>query len=130
MIKSALILDDSPSARLDLKTKVDIIASPGELYEASNYEEAVQVMLQHSIDVVFVDLSMPKKNGMDFIVDFIHTQESLKDTPVIVTTSVDKNSVLRKALKGQVISLLTKPVNMDLLENAIVKISYKQTAQN
>ena len=130
MIKSALILDDSPSARLDLKTKVDIIASPGELYEASNYEEAVQVMLQHSIDVVFVDLSMPKKNGMDFIVDFIHTQESLKDTPVIVTTSVDKNSVLRKALKGQVISLLTKPVNMDLLENAIVKISYKQTTQN
>jgi len=122
MIKQILILDDSPAARFDLKTKVNKIMSPENIHEAPNYEKAVEIMRYHPIDVALVDLSMPKKNGMDFIVDFIRTDHNLRNTPVIVTTSVDENSVLRKALMGRVQGYLTKPIQIDLLETTLNNI--------
>jgi len=126
MIQSALILDDSPLARFDLKTKINIIASPITIYEAANYEKAQKIMLLHKVDVVLVDLSMPQKNGMDFIIDFIREEEELKDIPVIVTTGVNDNSILRKALEGLVLCCLKKPIKVDLLKNAFSLVNERQ----
>lgn len=62
-----LIVDDEPSVlkmlRKMLKDESD------DIIEASNGEEAIQLCQQHKIDLLITDIVMPKKHGIDLIME-------------------------------------------------------------
>ncbi len=66
-----LILEDSPMAMLNLYALLELHIDKKNIYRAYNYEEAVDVMSNTNINLIFSDLSMPSKNGMDFIVNYL-----------------------------------------------------------
>ena len=116
---NVLILEDSPSALLDLKSKLIDFEEIERIQEASNYEKAVNILDNTNIDVAFVDLTIPEKTGMDFIVDHLKKHEKFQNIPIIVTTSSDEDSLLKHSLKGLTYRYLHKPIEEEEIREAI-----------
>jgi DNA-binding response OmpR family regulator len=74
-----LIVDDEIEIREVLK---DMLQEEGfDVLEASNGEEAYSMYKQHDIDVVILDLIMPKKDGIKSIIDLTR---DFQDVRIIV----------------------------------------------
>ena len=107
---NVMILEDSLSAMMDLSFKLSKKVSADCIHKAQNYEQANAIVNSKSIDIALVDLSMPARNGMDFLVQMKENPDT-QDIPVIITTAVSPNSVLISATKGLAHGHLFKPVN-------------------
>jgi two-component system, NarL family, response regulator LiaR len=59
-----LIVDDQPRARKSLKALLSTWSRIGEMYEASNGREAVQLVKELRPDVVLMDVRMPEIDGL------------------------------------------------------------------
>jgi two-component system, chemotaxis family, chemotaxis protein CheY len=63
-----LIVDDSAMMRSLIKRAVTLSgAAISTLHEAANGQEALAVLEQHPLDVVFTDINMPVMNGMELL---------------------------------------------------------------
>lgn len=60
-----LIVDDQPRARKSLKALLSTLSRVGEMHEASNGREAVQLVEQLRPDVVLMDVRMPEIDGLE-----------------------------------------------------------------
>ena len=118
-----LILEDSPSAMMDLVSKIPKTFSQSNVHKTRNYAEAMKVIKTVDIHVALLDLSMPDRNGMDLIMD-LKADEKTRNLPIIVITSVDTNSVLLKALEGLILGYLIKPVDPQELNYLLTKANY------
>ena len=61
-----LICDDSILARKQIKDVIAMVGSPT-IFEASNGESAIQIYKEEKPDLVFLDIVMPKKDGLFFL---------------------------------------------------------------
>jgi two-component system chemotaxis response regulator CheB len=60
-----LVLDDSPTARLQLAKALRAARGDAEVVEASQVYEALRAFRQGPFDVVFLDVMLPGLNGAD-----------------------------------------------------------------
>ena len=68
MSYNILIVDDSKTIRSVIKKTLDIADVPvGDLYEAENGKEALDVMNSNWIDLIFADINMPVMTGIEMI---------------------------------------------------------------
>ncbi|WP_046179471.1 response regulator transcription factor [Domibacillus tundrae] len=118
-----LIADDEPNIREGIRDAVQwekyemtVVA------EAEDGEEALELALQHQIDILLVDLNMPIMNGLTVVK---HIRESLSDCRVIIITGYDEFSYAQEALRLDVDDYLLKPVNPQNLTNVIEKTKRK-----
>ena len=66
--------------------------------------------------LILLDLKLPKKSGLE-VLEFLRSQPSLRQTPVIVLTSSQESSDIQRAYALGANSYLLKPVGFDgLLE--------------
>jgi two-component system, response regulator PdtaR len=84
--------------------------------KTSNGEEAVELVCSLKPDVVLMDITMPKLDGLEA------SQQINKrhPTPVIVLTAHDSQEMISKASKNGVAAYLTKPPDPRKLEQAIM----------
>ena len=66
MIKKILIVDDEPSVLKMLRKMLKDDAK--EIIEAENGEQALELCLQHEMDLIITDIVMPKTDGMELLV--------------------------------------------------------------
>lgn len=67
-----LIVDDSAMMRTLVKRVIAGTGVPvGEIFEASNGREALAVLRQHVVDVVFTDLNMPVMTGTELLQEML-----------------------------------------------------------
>jgi DNA-binding NarL/FixJ family response regulator len=59
-----LIVDDQPRARKSVKALLSTWQRVGEMYEAGNGREAVQLVQEHQPDLVLMDVRMPEVDGL------------------------------------------------------------------
>jgi DNA-binding NarL/FixJ family response regulator len=59
-----LIVDDQPRARKSLKALLSTWPQVGEMYEASDGREALQLVKELQPDVVLMDVRMPEVDGL------------------------------------------------------------------
>lgn len=62
------------------------------------------------IDLILLDIIMPDMNGID-LCRLIKSSDAHKDIPVVMTTAVDKTSLLEEAFEAGAIDYLNKPLN-------------------
>lgn len=77
---------------------------------------------RESINIVISDILMPNMNGIE-MVDEIRKIDS--DIPVIYTTAFNDSEYMKKTIEQSVISYIIKPIDVELLLNAIAKASVK-----
>lgn len=98
-----IIIDDEPLAVNVLKKYV---AEVKELHlEAtfSNAVEAASYLMDHSVDIIFLDINMPILNGLNFL-------KNLRVKPMVVITSAHEEYAL-ESYELEAIDYLVKPIS-------------------
>ena len=122
MTLRCLIIDDEPSSQLVLKT---FIADAGFLELcgiANNAVEALNLLQQHAdIDLLFLDINMPKISGLTFY-------KSLQNPPhVIFTTAYSQYAI--EGFEVNAIDYLLKPFSFDRFFKAVNKVIENQSGK-
>lgn len=91
-----LIIDDSPTMRAILMSRLAAEKDIAVIATASNASEGRELIKQFNPDVVTLDIEMPGMNGLDFLEKIM----SLRPTPVIVISgsTQEGNEVTARAL--------------------------------
>lgn len=110
-----MIVDDSAVMRRNMRT---IITAAGHevVAEAVDGESAFTVYGIHKPDLVTMDITMPKIDGLMASKKIL---ESYPDAKIIMVTSLDSEGWVMDAIEGGAKNYLLKPVHADKLKKAI-----------
>jgi len=123
---SVMIVDDEAPARTrlrDLLTDLNDEIPTTITAEAADGLSAIEAMDGHCIDVVLVDIRMPKMGGIELAQHLAH----LENPPAIIfVTAYDSHAV--EAFELNAIDYLVKPVRAPRLAAALRKVRPRQQA--
>lgn len=120
---NALIVDDEAPARSELRYLLEETGRVDTIREALNAREAVESLVKSKegtdqcIDVIFLDISMPKTSGMQ-LAEALH---KLKNPPAVVFVTAYSEYAL-EAFNVDAVDYLMKPVETDRLNRALDKV--------
>ncbi len=113
-----LLVDDSFQARELLRLMLNDLAPSIEVVgEAENVDSAIQLIREMKIDLVFLDIEMPGKSGLDLLVEL--SEDELK-FEVIFTTAYHHYAI--EAFRLSAIDYLLKPIRENHLLESIKKV--------
>ena len=108
-----LIVDDEPPAREVIKRYIEQMELLELTAECANAIQAITILQQQSIDLIFLDIRMPQLNGTDFL-------KTLKHPPkIIFTTAYAEYAV--EGYELDVVDYLMKPIRFDRFLKAVNK---------
>lgn len=87
-----------------------------EVIEAKDGEEALFILLEQSIDIVLLDINMPKMNGLDTLKE-IRQIEKIADIPIMVISSDETEK--KQSLELGADAFIPKPFNLRALEQQV-----------
>jgi DNA-binding LytR/AlgR family response regulator len=122
----ALIVDDEEGARDIMEHLLKRIPDVEVIGKASSADEAIEMVIGCSPDLVFLDIQMPEKNGFQ-MVDYL--QKYLVDTHVVFVTAHAEFAI--NAMKVAAFDYLLKPVIMAELQETVLRFratKYKEAA--
>ena len=105
MMINCAIIDDEPLAREGLSNyvrEVDFLQLAG---TCENPLELIKLMDGHQVDLIFLDIQMPKMNGIDFI-------KIMPKPPLVVITTAYPSYAL-EGFQLNVLDYLLKPITFD-----------------
>ncbi len=114
-----LVIEDNPGDALLLKEAIKIINVFHELYIVKDGEEAMNFLYRKAEyeqaprpDLIFLDLNLPKKDGREVLFE-IKSKEELKQIPVVVLTSSQREEDISICYSLHANSYLNKPIDLD-----------------
>lgn len=119
-----LLADDDKEDRSDfveafetlkIKTKVQTVNNGVELMK---YLNSPSVVLPH---VLFLDLNMPKKSGLECLIEIRQIEKMKNLTVVIFSTSASKQDIEDTFLNGANV-YLKKPAHLTVLKKALLHV--------
>ena len=113
----AMIVDDEAPARSELRFLLEETGRVDAIVEASSARDAVEKLMDGRPDVLFLDISMPKTNGMQ-LAEALH---KLKNPPAVVFVTAYSEYAL-EAFDVDAVDYLMKPVETERLEHALDKV--------
>ena len=116
-----MIVDDSRFMRLVLRglLKSMDIDDTIEIIEAGDGSEAIQKYFKYHPHIVFLDIVMPNKSGLEVLNEIKSKDPNAK---VIIISAVGHEELVRKALKVGAIGYVVKPFHPDLLKELLHNI--------
>ena len=114
MSKSILICDDEPLVRMNLKAMLHDLGFD-DVLECEDGKSAVDTALARFPDMVFLDVSMPKMDGISAAVEI---RKKLK-IPILLLTNAYDSQTVKRATEAGIAAFLTKPLRQQDLLPAI-----------
>ena len=110
-----IIVDDEHIAHEIIKGYCDLLPNMKFMTNCYDAIEAIDYLNQHTVDLIFLDLNMPKLKGFDFL-------KTLSQPPkVIVTTAYSEHAL--EGYELNVVDYLLKPISFERFVKAINKIT-------
>ena len=81
---------------------------------AENGRQALELLRDHSVDLVLLDVEMPEMNGYETL-EALQADRKLRDIPVVMMSSVDEVDSVARCVEMGAEDYLFKPVNAVLL---------------
>ena len=75
---------------------------------ATNGDDAIALVRKQPYDLIFLDEMMSGKNGLETLAEI---KEISPETPVVMITKNEEESLMEEAIGGKISDYLTKPVN-------------------
>ena len=120
----AVIIDDEQDSIDTLSWKLENYCPSVTLVHAfTKPEEGLQYLKAHQIDILFLDIEMPRLNGFDVLQEL-----GSFDFQVIFVTAYDEFGI--QAIKFSALDYLLKPVQITELKGAVAKIEKRDRNSN
>jgi YesN/AraC family two-component response regulator len=117
MRRSILICDDEEGIRESLKL---ILEKDHDLAFAESGDDAIQKIKAKPIDIVILDVKMPKKDGLATLKEIRKINPSLK---VIIATGYKSADIAQEALQLGASDYIIKPFNRDVIKKTVEKLA-------
>ena len=109
-----LIVDDEPLAQRVIEKFLEDLNNFHVVAKCNNAFEAMDAINQNTIDLMFLDINMPKLSGMSFL-------KTLKNPPlVIITTAYSEYAI--EGYELDVVDYLKKPFSFERFFKAVQKV--------
>ncbi|MEM7483880.1 MAG: LytTR family DNA-binding domain-containing protein [Bacteroidota bacterium] len=110
-----IIVDDEASARAIVMALCRTIPEIEVVAELPNALEALKFLKHTQVDLIFLDIHMPKLTGVDFI-------ETVTNPPKIVLTTSDKDFAIEAYGYEFIVDYLVKPITYERFQKCAVKL--------
>ena len=115
-----LIVEDHELTRFGLKTTFEGVDYVDEIYEADSAEAAIDIFNNNQIDIIIMDLGLPKMNGIE-ATKKIKTLN--KDVKVIMLTSHNDEKEVLNSLKAGANAYCSKEINPQRLVQVVQSVA-------
>ena len=113
MNKKLLIVDDEAHIRMLIEQTLEDLEDEGvEMFFAENGQEALELIQQQKPDLVFLDVMMPKLNGME-VCQKVKKDLGLKEVYIILLTAKGQEVDRQNGLDMGADRYMTKPFDPD-----------------
>ncbi len=113
-----MICDDSMFVRKKMKDAVLAAAPDAEVVEAFDGQQAVDKYTAEKPDLIFMDIIMPVKNGVEALTEIMAIDKKAK---VVMASSVGTQENLKQAILAGAYDFLQKPIENDDVAKIISK---------
>lgn len=127
MGKKILIVEDDPMVALINKRFLENVGFKDILGPVQTEEEIIKVLDKENIDLILLDVYLPKKNGID-ILKSLRYKKYLTD--VIMITAANSVEEVKRAFAYGVTDYLVKPFEFERFEEAVNKYKQKNNLLN
>ena len=108
-----MIVDDEAHIRMLIEQTLEDLEDEGvELLFAENGEQALEIIQREQPNLVFLDVMMPKMNGME-VCHKVKKELNLKDVYIILLTAKGQEVDRQKGLEMGADRYMTKPFDPD-----------------
>lgn len=109
-----IIVDDEMLARQVVRTYLEDLDEYEIVAECKNAIEAMNVLSAESVDLMFLDINMPKLSGLSFL-------KTLSNPPMVIITTAYKEYAL-EGYELNVVDYLNKPFSFERFIKALSKV--------
>jgi two-component system chemotaxis response regulator CheY len=122
MAYNILIVDDSFPMRAVIKKVIRASGfNIGELFEAGNGKQALQILNEQWLDLVLTDYNMPDMNGLELLKAMKH-QGTLADIPVVIVTTEGSDQRVEEFLNQGAAAYIKKPFTPEQIKSHLNRI--------
>lgn len=118
-ILKVLLCDDSILMRRKLKESIELCYDNLVIVEAKDGQMAVDMYNEHKPDLVFMDIVMPVKDGIEAVKEIKLIDPQAK---VVMASSTGTQANLRKAIEAGAYEFVQKPWEQATIENIVKKL--------
>ena len=118
-----LVVEDFEDNRFMMRRLLEM--SGYRVVEAVNGEQAVEIAANERPDLILMDLSLPKLDGLA-ATRRIREQDGAADIPIVAASAHDTTDFHADALAAGCNEYVTKPIDFDQLESLLKKLLEKQ----
>lgn len=111
---NCIVIDDEPLARKGMQMLIEQVPKLKLVGVFSNALEADEFLISNEVDIMFLDIQMPKINGMEFIKSGKHLAK------VVITSAYPQFAV--EAFEVDVTDYLVKPIRFERFYKTVSKI--------
>ncbi|MCH8085890.1 MAG: response regulator transcription factor [Nitrosopumilus sp.] len=112
---NVMIADDSEQVRLTLRDMIEA-GKHKVVAEAVDGFDTLEKFESAKPDVLFLDVAMPKKDGMETLIELMKSNPKPK---VIMVTAHDDMDLIQNCISVGALAYITKPFDTDDILNAI-----------
>ena len=117
-----IIVDDEHIAHDIIRGYCDLMPNLSFVQDCYDAIEAIDCLRNQEVDLIFLDLNMPKLKGFDFL-------RTLKDPPKIIVTTAYQEHAL-EGYELDIVDYLLKPFSFERFVKAINKIAPPETVKS
>jgi two-component system chemotaxis response regulator CheY len=122
MAFNVLIIDDSKIVRQVIAKTLQIAGvQVHEVHEAANGQEALAVLGEHWIDLVFADINMPVMNGVE-LVERMAADSMLKSIPVVVVSTEGSATRIEQLKSKGISAYVRKPFTPEEIRQVVDQV--------
>jgi two-component system chemotaxis response regulator CheY len=117
---NVLIVDDSSAIRKILQRVLQQTELPiGTVYEAGDGMEAIAVLKDKTVGLIFSDINMPNMDGLQLLGN-LRANDAWKQIPVLMITTEGSKAKVMEALDLGAIGYVRKPFTPDQIKDKLV----------
>jgi two-component system chemotaxis response regulator CheY len=122
MAYNILIVDDSLTSRTFIRRALEMTGLPlSQIHQATNGQEALDLLQREWVDLVLSDINMPDMNG-DEMVRRMRASDLFKSIPVVIVSTDCSERRMAEMTAAGVQAYLTKPVTPEDLKGAVERL--------
>ncbi len=118
-MKKVLVCDDALVMRMVIKKELEKMGGYEVIAEASDGEEAVELYKEYKPDITTMDITMPKKTGIEALKDIVAYDKGAK---VVMVSAMGQEEWVKQAIIAGAKNFIVKPFTPEKLQEVLNKL--------